>query len=159
MILKLSNFLPRETVQRIAFQFSSVCRRKWQPTPVFLPGESQGGRSLVGYSPWGCEESDTTEWLHFHFSLSCIGSGNGNPFQYSCLENPRERGAWWAAVYGVAQVGPDWCDLAAAASSQQDLSSIQCHKPPSIAFQALCLSYLIPWIYLSLPLYNRKGLI
>ena len=54
-------------------------------------------------SPRGLEESDTTEWLHFHFSLSCTGEGNGNPFQCSCLENPRNGGAWWAAVYGVAQ--------------------------------------------------------
>ena len=53
--------------------------------------------------PWGHEESDTTEWLHFHFSLSCIGEGNGNPLQCSCLENPRDGGAWWAAIYGVAQ--------------------------------------------------------
>ena len=52
---------------------------------------------------WGREESDTTEQLHFHFSLSCIGEGNGNPLQYSCLENPRDGGAWWAAVYGVTQ--------------------------------------------------------
>ena len=51
----------------------------------------------------GLLESDTTEWLHFHFSLSCIGEGNGNPLQCSCLENPSNRGAWWAAVYGVAQ--------------------------------------------------------
>ena len=48
-------------------------------------------------------ESDTTERLHFHFSLSCIGEGNGNPLQCSCLENPRDGGAWWAAVYGVSQ--------------------------------------------------------
>ena len=48
-------------------------------------------------------KSDTTERLHFHFSLSCIGEGNGNPLQCSCLENPRDRGAWWAAVYGAAQ--------------------------------------------------------
>ena len=54
-------------------------------------------------SSWGGEESETTERLHFHFSLSCIGEGNGNPLQCSCLENPRDRGAWWAAVYGVAQ--------------------------------------------------------
>ena len=59
-----------------------------------------GWRSLVGCSPWGREESDITERLHFHFSLSCIGEGNGNPFQCSCLENPRNGGAWWAAVYG-----------------------------------------------------------
>ena len=51
----------------------------------------------------GSIESDTTERLHFHFSLSCIGEGNGNPLQCSCLENPRDGEAWWAAVYGVAQ--------------------------------------------------------
>ena len=78
-------------------------RRQWHPTPVFLPGKSHGRRSLVGCSPWGREESDTTERLHFHFSLSCIGEGNGNPLQCSCLENLRDGGAWWAAVYGVAQ--------------------------------------------------------
>src|SRR5574337_1308387 len=53
--------------------------------------------------PWGRKESDMTEQLHFHFSLSCIGEGNGNPLQCSCLENPRDGGAWWAAVSGVAQ--------------------------------------------------------
>ena len=78
-------------------------RRQWHPTPVLLPGKSHGQRSLEGCSPWGCWESDTTGWLHFHFSLSCIGEGNGNPLQCSCLENPRDRGAWWAAVYGVTQ--------------------------------------------------------
>ena len=57
----------------------------------------------AGYYPWGCKESGTTEQLHFHFSLSRIGEGNGNPLQCSCLENPRDGGAWWAAVYGVAQ--------------------------------------------------------
>ena len=68
-----------------------------------LAWKIHGQRSLVGCSPWGRKESDTTEWLHFHFSLSCIGEGNGNPLQCSCLENPRDEGAWWAAVYGVAQ--------------------------------------------------------
>ena len=81
----------------------SSWRRQWHPTPVLLPGKSHGWRSLVGCSPWGCEESDMTEWLHFHFSLSCLGEGNGNPLQCSCLENPRDGGAWWAAVYGVTQ--------------------------------------------------------
>ena len=57
----------------------------------------------MGYSPWGLKESDTTEQLHFHFSLSRFGEGNGNPFQCSCLKNPRDGGAWWAAVYGVTQ--------------------------------------------------------
>ena len=75
----------------------------WQSTPVLLPGKSDRLRGLVGCSPWGCWESDTTERLHFHFSLSWIGEGNGNPLQCSCLENPRDGGAWWAAVHGVAQ--------------------------------------------------------
>ena len=57
----------------------------------------------MGCSPWGCEESDTTERLRFHSSLSCAGEGNGTPLQCSGLENPRDGGAWWAAVYGVAQ--------------------------------------------------------
>ena len=70
---------------------------------VLLPGKSHGWRSLVGCSPWGREESGTTERLHFHFSLSCIGEGNGNPLQCSCPESSRDGGAWWAAVYGVAQ--------------------------------------------------------
>ena len=83
--------------------YSQFQRRQWHPTPVLLPGKSHGRRSLVGYNPWGHEELDTTEQLHFHFSLSCIGEGNGNPLQCSCLENPRDGRAWWAAVYGVAQ--------------------------------------------------------
>ena len=58
--------------------------------PVLLPGKSHGRRSLVGCSPWGCEASDMTELLHFHFSRLCIGEGNGNPLQCSCLENPRD---------------------------------------------------------------------
>ena len=57
----------------------------------------------MGCSPWGQEELDTIERLHFHFSLSCIGEGNGNPLQNSCLENPRDGGAWWAAISGVTQ--------------------------------------------------------
>ena len=68
-----------------------------------LPRKSHGWRSLVGCSPWGRWGSDTTEWLHFHFSLSCFGEGNGNPLQHSCLENPRHGGTWWAAVFGAAQ--------------------------------------------------------
>ena len=87
----------------ILYLHAHFWRRQWHPTPVLLPGKSHGRRSLVGCRPWGCEESDTTERLHFHFSLSCIGEGNGNPVQCSCLENPRDWGAWWAAVYGVPQ--------------------------------------------------------
>ena len=100
-----------------------------QPTPVLLCGKSHGWRSLVGCSPWGCEESDMTERLHFHFSLSCIGEGNGNPLQCSCLENPRDGGAWWAAVYWVAQSRHDWSDLAAAAVALfKSLSLLDSHR-------------------------------
>ena len=117
---KLSNF--RDFSQRlVCYLFATIpCkrRRQWQPTPVLLPGKSHGWRSLVGCSPWGHEESDMTERLHFHFSLSCIGEGNGNPLQCSCLENPRDGRAWWAAIYGVAQ---SWTWL-----KQLSSSSIPC---------------------------------
>ena len=90
-------------VREYSMSAATARRRQWHPTPVLLPGKSHGQRSLVGCSPWGREDSDTTERLHFHSSLSCIGEGNDNPLQCSCLENPRDGGAWWAAVYGVAQ--------------------------------------------------------
>ena len=73
----------------------------------------------MGFSPWGHEGSDTTERLHFHFSLSGIGEGNGNPLQCSCLENPGDGGAWWAAVYGVAQ---SWTRLKRLSSSSSSSS-------------------------------------
>ena len=78
-------------------------RRQWHPTPVLLPGKSHGQRSLEGCSPWGHWGSGMSERLHLHFSLSCTGEENGNPLQCSCLENPRDGGAWWAAVYGVTE--------------------------------------------------------
>ena len=80
-----------------------IRRRRWHPTPVLLPGNSHAQRRLIGCNPWGLKESDMTERLHFPFSLSCIGEGGGSPLQCSCLENPRDGGAWWAAVYGVTQ--------------------------------------------------------
>ena len=89
--------------RRIWVSYKYFWRRRWHLIPELLPGKSHGQRSLEGCSPWGREESDTTERLPFHFSLSCIGEGNGNPLQYSCLENPRDGGAWWAAVSGVTQ--------------------------------------------------------
>ena len=77
-------------------------RRQWHPTPVLLPGKSHGPRSLVGCSPWGRYESDTTEWLHFHFH-ALEKEMFFNRLQCSCLENPRDKVACWAAVYGVAK--------------------------------------------------------
>jgi len=97
-------------------------RRWWHPIPVLLPGKSHGQRSLVGCSPWGRKESDTTEQLHFHVSLSCIGEGNGNPLQCSCLENPRDGGAWWAAIYGIAQ-SQTWLKRFSSSSSSIQYSS------------------------------------
>ena len=98
-----SGVLHQQSISGNLHQILLSRRRQWHPTPVFLPGKSHGRRSLVGCSPWGLEESDMTERLHFHFSLSCIGEGNGNPLQCSCLENPRGGGAWWAAFSGVAR--------------------------------------------------------
>ena len=77
--------------------FTGMWKRQWHPILVLLPGKSHGPRSLVGCGPWDREESDMTERLHIHFSLSCTGEGNGNPLQGSCLENPRDGGVWWAA--------------------------------------------------------------
>ena len=97
------------TTTEYTIYFKDVCllissemlrRKQWHPTPVLLPGKSHEWRSLVGYSPWGCEEWDTTERLHFHFSLSCIGEGNGNPFQCSCLENPRDGSLVGCCLWG-----------------------------------------------------------
>ena len=85
-----------------------------------LPRKSHGRRSLVGCSPWGREELDMTERPHFHFTLSCIGEGNGNPLQCSCLENPRDGGVWWVAVYGVAQ-GRTWLKRLSSSSSRQHI--------------------------------------
>ena len=90
-------------------------RRQWHPTPVLLPGKSYGRRSLVGCSPWGREVGHNWETS---FSLSCVGEGNGNPLQCSCLENPRDGGAWWAAVYGVAQSQTRLKQLSSSSSSK-----------------------------------------
>ena len=110
-------------------------RRQWQPTPVFLPGKSHGRRSLVGCSPWGREESDTTERLHFLFSLSCFGEGNGNPFQCSCLENPRDGGAGWEAVYGVVQ---SWTWLKRLSSSSSNCADASCCSVSWLKFFPIC---------------------
>ena len=111
--------------KRLDLMIRTIClwRRQWHPTPVLLPRKSHGRRSLVGCSPWGCEELDTTERLPFHFPLSCIEEGNGNPLQCSCLENPRDGEAWWAAVYGVAQ---SWTRLKRLSSSSRDRKKCVC---------------------------------
>ena len=115
-------------------------RRQWHPTPVLLPGKSHGWRSLVGCSPWGCKESDMTERLHFHFSLSCVGEGNSNPLQCSCLENPRDGGAWWAAIYGVAQ---SWTWLMRLSSSSSSILSNSDSPFFSLGFLIHCWAALL----------------
>ena len=82
-----------------------------------------------GWSPWGREELNMTERLHFHFSLSCTGEGNGNSLQCSCLENPRDGGAWWAAVYGVTQSRTRLKRLSSSSSSNK---THQHHVPSNI---------------------------
>ena len=103
----------------ICYLFLLLCLLQWHPIPVLLPGKSHGQRSLVGCSPWGHWGLDTTERLHFHFSLSCTGEGNDSPLQCSCLENPRDGGAWWAAVYGVTQ-SRTWLKWLSSSSSLVD---------------------------------------
>ena len=129
-----SQYLWSIPIQKFLTLAHQIRRRQWQPTPVLLPGKSHGRRSLVGSSPQGCKESDTTERLHFHFSLSCIGKGNGNPLQCSCLENPRDGGAWWAAVYGVTQ---SWTRLKWLSSSRSMTSNTE---HPSVQFSSVTQS-------------------
>ena len=94
----------------------------------------------VSYSPWGRKESDTTEQLHFHFSLSCMGERNGNPLQCSCLENPRTGEPGELPSMGSHRVGHDWSDLAAAAT-------ISCNTQyPRYDFGAFTTTTLrLPW--------------
>ena len=94
-------------------------RRRWHPTPVLLPGKSHGQRSLVSCSPWSRKELDTTERLHFHFSLSCIGEANGNPLQCSCLENPRDGSRVGCRLWGRRE-----SDTTEATQQQQQIYTV-----------------------------------
>ena len=102
-------------VLNLVSDMTGVWRRRWHPTPVLLPRKSHGRRNLVDCSPWSREESDTTERLHFHFSRT--GEGNGNPFQCSCLENPRMGEPGGLPPMGSHRVTHDWSNLAAAAAA------------------------------------------
>ena len=128
-------------IKRIRFPRTSNRRRQWHPTPVLLPGKSHGRRSLVGCNPWGREESDTTDRLPFHFSLSCIGEGNGNPLQCSCLENPKDGGAWWAAVCGVPQSRTRLKWLSSSSSSRTSNGIL---KPDDIVVENV-IKYFVTW--------------
>ena len=129
-------------------------RRQWHPTPVLLPGKSHGWRSLEGCSPWGRWGSDMTERLPFHFSLSCIGEGNGSPLQCSCLVTPRDGGAWWAAVYGVAQSRTRLKRLSSSSIYWKDFVELSWHPCQKLTdfisyykltiIQLICVSSLLP---------------
>ena len=123
-------------------------RRWWQPTPVLLPGKSHGQRSLVGCSPWGHEELDMIERLPFHFSLSCIGEGNGSPLPCSCWRIPGTVEPGGLPSVGSHRVGHDWSDLAAAAAVQ---CILLVHQPWSHSQQQYnshlnkaCLTHVCP---------------
>ena len=109
-------------------------RRKWQPTPVFLPRESRGQRSLGSALHRVIQSRTRLKQLSVHV---CIGEGNGNPLQYSCLENPRERGAWWAAIYGVAQ-SQTWLKRLSSSSSNSSSKGMNCFYSMVLSVVASC---------------------
>ena len=121
VLAQISVLHVHEEVDKLVWDISIICYQEllnmqWHPTPLLLSGKSHGRRSLESCSPWGHWGSDTTERLHFHFSLSCIGEGNGNPLQRSCPENPRDGGSLGGLPsMGSHRVGHD---LAAAAAEK-----------------------------------------
>ena len=113
-----------------------------------LENPVDGGAWKAACSPWGRWGSDTTERLHFHFSLSRIGEGKGSPLQCSCLENPRDGGAWWAAVYGVTQ---SWTQLKwLSSSSSHWIAKIRTRKHyqyrPIMRVVGRCFRNELPWV-------------
>ena len=118
---------------------STNWRRQWHPTPVLLPGKSHGQRSLVGCSLWGREELDTNEWLHFLFSLSCIGEGNGNPLRVLAWRIPGMGEPGELPSMGSHRVGHDWSDLAAAAA----IKNIQWEKDSVLNKKSFFFFFLV----------------
>ena len=144
----IMKYIPTLETQRVMCKFSNLpwssitpWRRQWHPTPVLLPGKSHGQRSLEGCSPWGRWGSDTTERLHFHFSLSCTGEENGTPLQRSCLENSRDAGAWWAAVYGVSQSQTRLKQLSSSSSKHIEIYILHTHHFYTIQVYGRPLSF------------------
>ena len=109
------------------FSNGLICQSWFSKETEPIGWKSHRRRSLVGCSPWGRYESDATERLRFHFSLSCIGEGNGKPLQYSCLENPRDGRACWAATYGVAQ-SQTWLKRLSSSSSSSRIYNESYYK-------------------------------
>ena len=110
-------------ISHLKFSLLVYAKKEMRRGPVCIPHSSTLDWKIAWteepgrLQSMGSLESDTTEQLHFHFSLSCIGERNGNPLQCSCLENPRDGRAWWAAVYGVAQSRTQLKRLSSSSSS------------------------------------------
>ena len=125
-------------------------RRQQHPTPVPLPGKFHGWRSLVGCSPWGREVGH--DWAT---SLSRTGEGNGNPLQCSCLENPRDGGAWWAAIYGVTQSRIQLKRLSSSSSSKFEISvEITSTNAPARVQTKFSLAAGFNWVMYKLSIIN-----
>ena len=127
----------------------SCWRRQWQPTLAWkIPWtEEPGSLQSMGLLRVGHER------LHFHFSLSCIGEGNGNPLQCFCLENPRDEGAWWAAIYGVTQSQTRLTRLSSSIQSCSHIITTEIMKGhvyhQKCSLQFLCNQssfYTFPWM-------------
>ena len=113
----------------------------------------------MGFSPWGRWGWDTTERLHFQFSLSCIAEGNGNPLQCSCLENPRDGGAWWAAVYGVTQSRTwlKWLSSSSSSSIANQLPSLGQFSPcGSVCISSPSFLLALPTLSTAMPSASRS---
>ena len=154
--IKVVNHLTLKYPRLFGWAQCNQLRWQWQSTPVLLPEKSHGWRSLVGCGPWGRYELGTTEQFHFHYSLSCCGEGNGNPLRCSCLENPRDGGAWWASVYGVAQ---GWTRLKWLSSSSSSSSSSIDILPFWLTFYYLSFYYFIMSFYIRILLKHSMHLL
>ena len=137
-LFSFSHHSDQETEKAMAPHSSTLA---WKIPWTEEPGRLQSVESL---------ESDRTEWLHFHFSLSCIGEGNGNPLQCSCLENPRDGEAWWATVYGVAQSRTRLKRLSSSSSSR---SRDRAYLAPQ---KALSCPFSVKTTLLSVPLFPAR---
>ena len=141
LCILLKSFKCHDAIEIFRAALMGYRRRQWYPTPVLLPGKSHGRRSLVGCGPWG-------RWVRHDWatSLSHIGEGNGNPLQCFCLENPRDGGAWWAAVYAITQ-GQTQLKWLSSSSSSNGLSLIHLlagsilssPSPPFAAFRYMVI--------------------
>ena len=149
-------FRTSEKLIWLAYNYYHNWRRRWHPTPVLLPGKSHGQRSLVGCSPWGCEESDTTERLHFHFSLHALEKEMATHSSVLAWRIPGTEEPGGLPSMGSHRVRHDWSDLAAAAALSQYLKSSPHLEPTQVKFQAfikgkkpsesVCCHSLPPWL-------------